>query len=282
MPTDQDQPLAVLPADKRKPSASRTGKWVLALMLIILVAGAFLLYRHNHAQAQAKASAKSDAKDRPTPVLVAEAVQRDIDVYLDALGTVTPRNSVTVKAQVDGQLQQLYFREGQMIKAGDLLAQIDPRPFEATLAQASGQVSKDKAVLENSQIDMERYKTLLAQDSISRQQVDTQESLVRQYRGAIAVGQAQVDSAKLQLAYTRITAPISGRVGLRQVDPGNIIHSADANGIVTITQLQPITVLFSIPEDNLPAVMQHMKSGDYVPVDALDRSQKKNLPAENC
>jgi multidrug efflux system membrane fusion protein len=249
--------------------------WVLALIVIAAVVGGIYMLRHN-GQPAAKGHKKLDP-DRPMPVLVAKAEQRDVAVYQDALGTVTPRNAVVVKARVDGQLLNLYFREGQMVKAGDLLAQIDPRPFEVQLAQANGQLARDKALLENSLIDLERYKTLLAQDSISKQQTDTQEALVRQYRGALAVDQAAVDTAKLQLTYARITAPISGRVGLRQVDPGNMIHSADTNGIVTITQMQPITALFNIPEDNLPAVIQRVKAGGPVAVDAFDRGQKVKL-----
>jgi multidrug efflux system membrane fusion protein len=249
--------------------------WFLAFIVIAAAVGGIYTLRHN-SQPAAKAHKKFDP-DRPMPVLVAKAEQRDVAVYQDALGTVTPRNAVVVKARVDGQLLNLYFREGQMVKAGDLLAQIDPRPFEVQLAQANGQLARDKALLENSLIDLERYKTLLAQDSISKQQTDTQEALVRQYRGALAVDQAAVDTAKLQLTYARITAPISGRVGLRQVDPGNMIHSADTNGIVTITQMQPITALFNIPEDNLPAVIQRVKAGGTVAVDAFDRGQKVKL-----
>ncbi len=250
-------------------------KWILAILIIAGIA--WIVVTHRAQDDQKKADAKSQLANRPMPVLVAKAVQRDVNVYLDALGTVTPRNTITVKARVDGQLLNVYFREGQMVKSGDLLAQIDPRPFEVQLGQAEGQLTKDKALLDNALIDAERYKTLLAQDSISKQQADTQQSLVNQYRGAIAVDQATVDSAKLQLSYCRITAPMSGRVGLRQVDPGNMIHSADTTGIVTITQLQPITALFSIPEDDLPAVIQRTKSVDTVTVDAYDRAQKIKL-----
>jgi len=250
-------------------------KWVLAVLIIAGIA--WIVVTHRQQDDQKQADAKSQLANRPMPVLVAKAEQRDVNVYLNALGTVTPRNTITVKARVDGQLLNVYFREGQMVKSGDLLAQIDPRPFEVQLGQAEGQLTKDKALLDNALIDAERYKTLLAQDSISKQQADTQQSLVNQYRGAIAVDQATVDSAKLQLSYCRITAPMSGRVGLRQVDPGNMIHSADTTGIVTITQLQPITALFSIPEDDLPAVVKREKTVDTVAVDAYDRAQKIKL-----
>ncbi|MGH8599983.1 MAG: MdtA/MuxA family multidrug efflux RND transporter periplasmic adaptor subunit, partial [Burkholderiales bacterium] len=163
------------------------------------------------------------------------------------------------------------------VKAGDLLAEIDPRPFQVQLMQATGQLARDQALLKNAQIDLQRYQKLFSQDSIARQQVDTQKSLVSQYEGAIKSDQGQVDSAKLQLTYSRITAPISGRVGLRQVDPGNIVHASDTNGLVVITQMQPITVIYSIPEDSLPAVLKRLHAGAPMPVEAWDRDLKTKL-----
>jgi multidrug efflux system membrane fusion protein len=226
--------------------------------------------------AAAGAPGRGDAS-RPTPVLAAPARKGSIDVYVNALGTATPRNLVTVKPRVDGQLMRVAFTEGQIVKAGDLLAEIDPRPFEVQLTQASGQMAKDQALLKNAQVDLERYKTLLAQDSISKQQVDTQEALVRQYVGTVQADQGAIDSAKLQLSYARVTAPLGGRVGLRQVDPGNVVHASDVNGIAIIAQVQPISVIFPIPEDNLPRVLKRLRDNEPTVVEAWDRDNKNKL-----
>ena len=169
------------------------------------------------------------------------------------------------------------FKEGDLVRSGDLLAEIDPRPFQVQLTQAEGQMAKDQALLKNAQVDLERYQVLFKQDSIPQQQLATQEALVRQDEGAIKVDQGQIDNARLQLVYCRITSPISGRVGLRLVDPGNIVHAADANGLVVITQLEPITVIFTIPEDSLPQVQQQMRAGRRLAVDAYDRDMKRKL-----
>jgi multidrug efflux system membrane fusion protein len=200
----------------------------------------------------------------------------NFDVNLLAIGTVTPLNAVEVYGRVDGQIISIDFKEGQMVKAGDLLAKIDPRPFEVQLTLANGQLARDQALLDNAQADLARYHTLLAQDSISRQIVDTQETLVRQYKAAIQADQGGIDNAKLQLSHTKIVAPISGRVGLRQIDSGNMVRASGAKGIVVITQLQPISVVFTAPEDALPQVMKLMGSA-RIPVDAYDRSQQQNL-----
>lgn len=255
--------------------ARKIWSWLVLVVVVAVAAGVTFVIRHKSDQVEAHG--KFDAKSRPMPVLTAPAVKRDMNVYLDALGTVTSRNTVTVKTRVNGQLMKLYFREGQIVKAGDLLAEVDPRPYEVQLAQMTAQLAKDKAALYNAQLDLERYKTLVAQDSIAKQQLDTQEALVQQDIATIALDQAQVDNAKLQLNWCRTTALLGGVVGLRQVDPGNQIQTTDTNGIVVITQLQPITVLFPIPEDNLPGVIARMKTGSPIPVEAYDRQKTVKL-----
>jgi len=215
--------------------------------------------------------------NRPQPVSVAEVRTTDIRVWLNALGTVTPRNLVTVRTRVDGTLLRVNFREGQMVEVGDLLAEIDPRPFQIQFDQAKGQLTRDLALLDNARIDLARYKGLLAKDAIASQQVDTQDALVRQYQGIVESDRGQIDNAKLQLEWTRVTAPSSGRIGLRQVDPGNQVHASDADGLASIAQLQPITVLFSAPEANLPAISRRLATREDVPVEAWDREQKRRL-----
>ncbi len=215
--------------------------------------------------------------NRVQPVSAVAAKVGDINIVQNGLGTVTALKTVTVKARVDGQLQSVLFREGQMAKEGEVLAEIDPQPIQAQLTQVEGQMARDQAQLANARLDLERYRTLLAQDSIAKQQLDAQESLVHQFEGTVKSDQGQVDNARLQLGYTRITAPISGRLGLRQVDAGNMIHAGDASGLVVITQVDPITVLFTIPQDNLPRVLKQLQAGEKLAAEAWDREQKVRL-----
>jgi multidrug efflux system membrane fusion protein len=211
------------------------------------------------------------------PVGLATAAKGDIPIVFRALGTVTPLQTVNVKTQITGQLVDVYFKEGQMVKQGDLLALVDSRPYDVALQQVLGQQQRDEALLKNAQADLERYRKLVQQDSIARQQYDTQVSLVRQYEAALVIDQAQVDAAKLNVTYTRITAPLTGKIGLRMVDKGNYVTMGDASGICVIIQVQPISVLFTIPEDSLPLVRQRLKTGENLEVRVLDRSQKNEL-----
>jgi multidrug efflux system membrane fusion protein len=214
----------------------------------------------------------------PAVPVVAAAVKRgDFRVYLNGLGSVVPFQTVTLKSRVDGELMEVFFREGQMVNRGDMLITIDPRPFEVQLTQAEGTMARDEALLKNAQADLVRYRDLSQRNLIAKQQLDTQEALVRQYEGSLKSDQGQIDSARLQLTYSRITAPISGRVGLRLVDPGNIVRANDPNGLVVITQVQPITVVFPIPEDSLPQVLDKLNKGEQLTVEAYDREQKRRL-----
>jgi multidrug efflux system membrane fusion protein len=213
----------------------------------------------------------------PVQVSTATAQQGDIGIYVEALGTVTPVATVTVPSQVSGQLARVNFVEGQVVRAGDLLAEIDARPFQAQLASAEGQLERDQALLAEARINLTRYQAAFDQKAIPKQQLDDQSSLVDQEAGTVKYDQGQVDSARVQLAYCRITSPISGRVGLRLVDPGNIVLSSSVNGIVVITQLQPITVIFSVAEDYLPQIQHQLGLGNHMIVQAFDRAQQTNL-----
>lgn len=243
------------------------------IVLILLVLGILALWhRHNTLLKQ-----NADAANRPLPVVLGTARSADVPVYISALGTVTPTYSVTVRTQVNGVLLRVLFQEGQMVKAGEVLAEIDPRPYQAQLAQAQGQLARDQALLANAHIDLKRYAGLYPQGGVPKQTYDTQASLVKQLEGTVQADQGQVDSAKINLAYCQITSPIDGRVGLRLVDPGNFVQTSNTNGIVVVNTIKPITVVFSISEDNIPQVIQQIDAGKKLSVKAYDRDQHRLL-----
>jgi multidrug efflux system membrane fusion protein len=249
--------------------------WLWLLMLALAVIVGVVLVRW---QTQRAAAVKSrDTAAPPVPVAVAQAHKGDIPLYINALGSATPFNTVTVRSRIDGQLLKVMFQEGQVVKQGDPLAEIDPKPFQVQLEQARGQLARDQAQLNNAKLDLQRYQTLSAQGVIPRQQLDTQAANVRQFDGVIRADEAQINNALLQIAYCHITAPIGGRVGLRLADVGNMIHANDTNGLVVIAQVQPIAVLFTIPEDNLSQVLSKIRSGEHLAVEAYDRGGQTKI-----
>jgi multidrug efflux system membrane fusion protein len=272
-------------ASPQAPSPKRRA-WIWVLILAALAVGVWY-YRSARATSQAQDPATAAAKGRAgagpgsfvVPVVVAAAQRGDLPVYFNGLGTVTAFNTVTVHSRVDGQLVSVAFKEGQFVHQGDLLAEIDPRPFQVQLEQAEGQLAKDQAQRRDAEVNLERFRLLFKEGVIPQQQLDTQAALVGQFDGAIRSDQGQIDNAKLQLIYCRITAPISGRVGLRLVDAGNIVHATDASGLLVITQLQPISVIFSLPQDQLPPVLAKLRAGAELPVDAYDRDDTAKIAA---
>jgi membrane fusion protein, multidrug efflux system len=273
-------------APNTTPSKTR---WWLWLLILGLIAVGIWYFRSSRAASQAADAATSGAASKgkgssgagglAVPVVVATAQRGDLPVYFNGLGTVTAFNTVTVHSRVDGQLISVAFKEGQFVHEGDLLAQIDPRPFQVQLEQAQGQLAKDQAQRKDAEVNLERFKLLFKEGVIPQQQLDTQAALVGQVDGAITSDQSQISNAKLQLTYSRITAPISGRIGLRLVDVGNIVHASDTTGLLVITQLQPISVIFSLPEDQLPQVNSKLRSGVQLPVDAFDRDDTAKIAA---
>ncbi|AXE32083.1 multidrug transporter subunit MdtA [Chromobacterium phragmitis] len=248
----------------------------LPLILVLIAALGGGWWWHQHSQ-NAKEAAARNKGGAPAAVGVAEVRTMDAPLQLGALGTVASTYTVTVRSRVDGQLEKIHFQEGQLVKQGQLLAELDARAYQATLTQAEGQLLRDQALLENARLDLARYQQLASQNSISKQQVDTQKALVKQYEGTVKVDQGAVAAAKVNVDYTRITAPVAGRVGLRQVDPGNIVRSSDANGVVTITQTQPINVVFAVPETSLTSVLQAAAADKSLRVEAWDRDNRGKL-----
>ena len=273
-PQQVDAPSPVKPA---APTAPRR-RFARLVWVVVLVVAALLAWRYWPSGAPAPdAQSQNASGGAPQTVRDAPATTGDMPITIDALGAVTPLATITVKTQIAGKLMEVGFQEGQMVKQGDFLAQIDPRPYQAALALAQAQLAKDSALLDQAQADLARYQTLEKQDSIARQQVEDQTFAVAQDKAAIAADQAQIDTAKLNIAYCRIVAPVNGRVGLRLVDPGNYLQPSDTTGIVVIAEIDPISVLFSTAEDNLPQIAARMKSGATLTVAAYDRTNSKAL-----
>ena len=257
-----------------EPRRARRVRWMLLSVLIIFILGAALLV---HYLAKKKSAQASGPAVPAMPVVAAAAKTGNFPIYWNGLGSVTALYTVTVRTRVDGELFNVPIREGQMVAAGDLLAEIDPRPFQVQLLQAEGQKERDEAILANAKLDLERYRILYAQNAVPKQQFDTQIATVRQYEAIVKADEGAIENAKLQLTYAHIRSPIAGRVGLRLVDPGNIVHTSDQNGLLVITQLQPIGVIFNIAEDNLPQVMKKLRAGQRLPVEAWDRDFKNKI-----
>jgi len=260
------------PAWRRFATTHRRSLIVAGILLAFLVL-AWLLKPHG----TQPAGGGRFAGGGPMPVVAARATTGDMPITLIGLGTVTPLATVTVQSQISGQIMHIFFKEGQTVKAGDPLVQIDPRPYQVALEQAQGALARDKALLANARVDLDRYQTLFAQDSIAEQQLATQKSLVAQYQGAVLTDQGQIDAAKLNLTYAHIVSPIDGRVGLQQVNVGNYVTPAEPNGLVVVTQLKPISVVFTLPEDEIPPLLQQMHGGAALPVTAWDRSNTHQL-----
>jgi multidrug efflux system membrane fusion protein len=280
---EEARPPAVAPAEPDelppidRPPSPRRRSWLHNLLLLILLAvavAAVVWYVLRHQQA---ATTGRTISAGPMPVGTATVQKGDMPITVAALGTVTPLATVTVRTQLNGQLVEVGFQEGQMVNKGDFLAQIDPRPYQVALEQAQGQLAKDQAALADAELDLKRYQTLVAQNSVARQTLDTQTATVAQDKATIQSDQAAIDTQKLNLTYAHIIAPVSGRVGLRQIDAGNYVQTGDANGIVVITQLQPISVIFTVPEDNLPAILAQVHAGKTLGATAFDRSGTTQL-----
>ena len=256
-------------------SRSRAWLWV-SLITLGLVGGGWYLWTHHQSQQPPNTAARS-AEGAPQPVGFATVDKSNVRIMLNELGTVTSLDTVTVQTQINGQFQQIGFQEGQTVKKGDFLAQIDPRPYIAALEQAQGTLAKDQGLLAQAQADLKRYQTLGRQDSIAQQQLDDQRYLVQQYIGTVQTDQGSVDAAKVNLAYCHIVSPIDGQIGLRQIDVGNYVQTSSTTGLVVVTQMQPISVLFSVPEDNLPDIVERVRAGATLTVEAYDRANTRLL-----
>lgn len=250
---------------------------VLAVLAIVFIAVSAAIVRSRADDTPPRGGHSAAGGVAGVPVVAAKARIDDVAVYLTGLGTVTALKTVTVRSRVDGELTDVAFREGQLVRAGDLLAQIDPRPFQAQLDQALGQRARDEAALADARLDLARYQALIGKDAVPRQQLDTQLATVKQLEAAIQTDQAQIEADTLNLVYARITSPLTGRAGLRLVDPGNIVHATDTTGLVVITQRQPIAVVFTIPQDHLPDVLRQLRTSRALAVEAFDRDLSTRL-----
>lgn len=265
------------------PAPPKRGKrWVWVLVILILIAAAMYYFWPRiktliPAQPVPTAGGRGRGGGGATPVVATRATKGDIQIYENGLGAVTPIYTVTVKSRVDGQLMTVSFKEGQLVHKNDTLLVIDPRPYQVALDQAEGNLIRDQALLKNANVDLDRYKVLLKQEAVPEQTYATQEALVKQDEGIVKTDQAAIDSAKLNLVYCHITSPIDGVVGLRLVDPGNIVHATDTNGLLVITQIDPISVIFEMAEDQLPPVLQKLHAGQKLPVQAWDRDNKNKI-----
>lgn len=251
--------------------------WPFVVLAVVVVAGIWAFRDGGSASAQGPRGRGGVGAGGAVPVVTVTARQGPIGVYVDGLGAVTPLSTVAVRSRVDGELMAVHFREGELVRQGDLLAEIDPRPYQVQLTQAQGQMARDQALLDNARTDLGRYQDLVEQNAAPEQQLVTQKALVSQYEGAVKTDGGAIASATLSLTYSRITSPLTGRVGLRLVDPGNIVHASDANGLLVITQVQPISVIFSIAEDRLTPVLLRLRSGATLRVDAYDRYMQSKL-----
>jgi multidrug efflux system membrane fusion protein len=254
----------------------KKGGWIIWLVLALVVLGGIYWFTSHRAGASAN-PAGGRKGGGPVPVVAGTVEKKDVPIYLDGLGTVQALNTVTVRTRVDGQLEKIAFTEGQDVKAGDTLAIIDQAPYKAALAQTQGKLSQDQAQLSNANLDLQRYADLVTKKVISSQQYDTQKALVAQYEGTVHNDTAALESAKVNLSYTTIVSPLDGRTGIRLVDQGNIVHATDATGLVVITQLHPISLIFTLPEQNLLQIHQHTTKGEILPVLAVDRDSKTTL-----
>jgi multidrug efflux system membrane fusion protein len=267
----QDTPLLDSPVTGPPRAARR--RWVIAVAVVLVIAAIAWIVRGGK-----RAGAPfGDPRNAPVTVVVATAARGDIAINIPALGTVTPLATVTIKTQIAGQLTQVAFQEGQMVRAGEFLAQIDPRPYQAALDQAEANLKRDQALLANAKVDLQRYRDLIQENAIAQQQLDTQVSLVDQYVGTVAADEATIETAKVNLTFAHIVSPVSGRVGLRQVDAGNYVTPQDTNGLVVVTQLQPISVIFPIPEDYMRDLTGKVRDGPGLPVAAYDRTNTTKI-----